>query len=60
MTSLHRLIALLVVWAAFAFVGFYTMGSSLFIPSTTVALLLVVEIVAALFATWLIARVRSV
>jgi hypothetical protein len=56
MTATHRLVAIVVVWAAFAWTSFFMFGLSvtLFLPPFVVALLSIVFVVAALVATLLI------
>jgi hypothetical protein len=59
MTSTHRLIAIVVVWLAFAIATVFLLLNSLFLPSTTITFLCIVFVGAALLATWLISRAKN-
>ncbi len=56
MTSSHRLLAIIVVWGAFAWTSFFMFGLSvsLFMPTLVVVTLSIILVVAALLATYLI------
>lgn len=59
MTSVHRLIAVVVVWLAFALATVILLMNSLFLPPYAIIILGIVFVGAALLATWLISRARS-
>lgn len=58
MTSLHRLIAIILIWLVVAFLGTMTQGLTLFAPPFLIILLLMAMLVAAAAASWAIARAR--
>ncbi len=62
MTSLHKLIALVIVWAAVAFIGFSLYGSMFLSPvSPAVVIILTILLMGgAVAATVAITRARSV
>ncbi len=56
MSSIHKLIAILVVWVVFAWSSFFMFGLSitLFMPPLAVVLMTIIFVLAALFATFVI------
>ena len=54
MTSVHRLIAIAVVWLAFAWVSFFS--NNPFMPASAIPTLNVIDVAAALLATLVIMR----
>jgi hypothetical protein len=59
MTSIHRLIAISVVWLAFASATVILLMNSLFLPPYAIIVMSIVFVGAALAATWLISRIRN-
>ena len=56
MTSLHRLIAIIIVWLVVAFLGAIMPGLALYVPSIMITALYVALLLAAAVATWAVAR----
>ncbi len=56
MTSLHRLIAIILIWLVIALLGFLMQGLALSVPSGMIATIFVIMLIAAGAATWAIAR----
>ena len=61
MTSKHRLIALIVVWLAFAVaaISLFIYSIPLSLPGTTIALVALILAVAAVVGTWFITSTRE-
>jgi hypothetical protein len=60
MTSLHRLITIILIWLVIAFLGAIMQGLALSLPPLLVVLVYVVMLLAAGSATWAIARAPAV
>ncbi len=56
MTSAHRLIATIIIWAASAWALFFALGQSLFMPPTSVVAAVAFIAVSAFGATFFVAR----
>lgn len=58
MSSMHRLIALIVVWVAFALVAVVTMVNSIFLRTEGVITVFTGIVLGALAATWMIRSMK--
>jgi hypothetical protein len=56
MTSMHRLIAIIIVWLVVAFLGAIMPGLALYVQSIMITALYIVLLAAAAAATWAVAR----
>ncbi len=59
MTSAHRLIAILIIWAAVAFGSFSLVGSVLFAPAYFAPLGMAALLLTAVIATFIVVRERA-
>lgn len=56
MTSVHRLIAIVIVWLVIAFLGAIMPGLALYVPPLMITAVFVATLLAGAVATWAIAK----